>query len=87
MKSKYIVIRNAGTMRTSDAAIVFPELMKHSDVAAAFGGRDRVLGAGFVNVYLDGEIKVHVYGHSESLKIESRPADAFLVRSALGLID
>jgi hypothetical protein len=66
---KYIVIQHEGF----DCAVLFNEAIPHRVEAA---GR-KVLGAGFCNA--SGE----VWGHSEGLKVESRPEDATHVRLAL----
>jgi len=66
---KYIVINADGDL---PAAILFNEVLQHKAVAA---GR-KVLGAGFCNA------RGQVWGHSESLGVESRKEDAMHVKLA-----
>lgn len=64
MKSKYIVVEKNGLY----LPIVFSELMSHSDIARAIGGK--VLGAGFC--YVNYVFTYTCYGKSTSLGINSR---------------
>ena len=62
-KSKYIIIGR------DEMPIVFPEVLKHSDVARMMGGEQNVTGAGFCHIIDD---KYVCYGESTSLNVKSR---------------
>lgn len=81
---KYIMIRfTKGATRT--LPIIFPEHLTHAGVAAAMahcaemqGGE--VVSAGFVSFQSDNELLgLEAYGKSESLKLESREEDTFIL--------
>lgn len=75
MRTKYIVLEQG-----TPAPVVFPETMKHSDVARALGGK--VLGAGFC--YIENDMYV-CYGASTSLHVNSREdLDAEILNTRLG---
>ncbi len=78
MKLKYVMFRYGNTM----LPVVFPSILLHKDVKAAFSAHFRYAGlapevletpsAGFVS-FTNG--KVNVYGESESLKLSSNKED------------
>ena len=70
---KYIVVATPDGL---PAAVIFSEALTHFDVAKSF---KKVTGAGFCNAAAE------VWWHSESLNIESKPADAVIVRLSIGL--
>lgn len=89
-KTKYVVgYRPIGHGR-QPVGILFPEAINHKDLAVGvFGDVKYVLGGGFC--YIE-ECEGHattatVYGDSVSLKIKSRPEDAYYLNYALGLTD
>lgn len=75
-KSKYIIIGR------DEMPIVFPELLKHSDVARQMGGAHNVTGAGFCHITDD---KYVCYGESTSLNVKSRQeVDSKILNTLLG---
>jgi len=77
MVSKYVSFEMYNT------AIIFPDTLKHSDVAAVMRnlvGEPR--GAGFVNVRDD---EVFPYGRSVSLHLGPHQDDQLALKRALGL--
>jgi hypothetical protein len=83
VQSKYIVFTSPASGRLP-VAVIFPDCMIHSDVAARLLAT--VVGAGFVSIAHTPEgIQVKPHGHSESLKIGSRPEDKRFIEKALGL--
>lgn len=74
-KSKYIV----GRIGRFEHAIVFDELLTHSDMRPAFV-HGEIISAGFCHYDSDG---VKVYGESVSLRVASRPEDEKLVGRAM----
>ncbi len=82
-QSKYIVFTSPA-FGMLPVAVIFPDCMIHSDVAARLLAT--VMGAGFVNIVHTPEgIHVKPHGYSESLKIGSRPEDKWFIEKALGL--
>jgi hypothetical protein len=69
--------------RLADTVFLFPAWDNHADVA--FKLRYKPVSAGFahVGVDADGMLKVVTYGRSESLNLESEPADAELILEML----
>jgi len=82
---KYIVIQSS----FCENLIILPASMSHREVADSLvSAREFVLSAGFLSIYLeDNSIKIQCYGESETLKIKSRPIDAFLAKQVLDLVD
>lgn len=87
MKGKYVV----GLMRdghgVSVVAMIFNDAAIHADVAVrVFGGKEYILGAGFLHVYFEnGDSQVRHYGQSDSLGIKSRLQDLSFLEAAVGL--
>ena len=76
MKTKYLIMDNMGMFGTNEGFVIFPEFQDHKVMADKLGGKEHVLGAGFINFYkFDYETKVSCYGYSESLKIGPRDND------------
>ena len=48
---------------------LFPNIIKHKDMAECFFGKEEIISAGFVGVGIDG--KLDCYGESTSLGIHS----------------
>jgi len=70
MKAKYIVYRGFYGL---DVAIIFDCITNHSDVANALNIKDRVLGAGEMGVYANGnKTSVSCWGESTTLGVKSR---------------
>ncbi len=68
--SKYIILAN----NSFEEAVIFPDTMTHKEVANLFLANDtwkEVVAAG--SVMVDDGSKVHCYGHSVSLNLQSRP--------------
>lgn len=80
LKTKYIIGRVCGL----ETAIVFTELLKHSDVArGAFGGTPCV-SAGFC--YINDAGRAVAYGKSDSLGLNSREGvDNLIIEETLGI--
>jgi len=73
MKSKYLILDNMGSFGLTEGPIVFPEFEQHDRVASMYGGKEHVVAAGFVQVYVEkGRLKVACFGKSNSLGVESR---------------
>jgi len=80
MQFKYVIFegskRNSGEIsdEAHEIAFLFPGIIVHADFARfrrhTHVHMDGIVSAGFVDIGLDG--KPYCYGHSESLKIESR---------------
>lgn len=87
MKGKYVVGLTRAVFSTTVAAVIFPETMVHADVAERlFGGKSRIIGAGFFHVDSVGDkIELMHYGRSDSLNIHSRVEDKGYLEQALGL--
>lgn len=71
---KYIVSDKIGRLG-NEIAIMFPFHIQHVEMATKLGlGRDDIISAGFVHLVAekDGEQRFGVYGHSFSLKKDSR---------------
>lgn len=62
------------------APVLFPDHVKHSEVAAASKFFDTVASAGFVEI---GET-VRTYGQSVGLNLSSRPEDARFIEIMIG---
>jgi hypothetical protein len=86
MKAKYIVgmVRVGTPWVKHEVAIIFPDLLVHSEVARQMmGGAAGVTGAGFF--WIDGD-EVQVYGISTSLGVSSRPGvDEEFIKRALAI--
>lgn len=78
-KLKYIRFRT----HLAESVFLFPMWETHADVAQRL--RYVPMSAGFVSVVVDdqGIIQVSTYGRSESLNMESDPADAALIQRML----
>lgn len=76
---KYVIVENEFGVET---ALLFESSIKHIDAAWYFHKSHMVVSAGFYST--DGK-NVHAYGKSESLRIDSRPEDKFLVAKVLGI--
>lgn len=68
-KAKYAVGEVAGSYGSTLCAIVFSEVVTHSDTARVFVP-GTIMSAGFFHADQD---KVHVYGDSVSLNVKSNP--------------
>ena len=84
--SKYIMVDYRGV----NTPILFPNYVNHSDIAKAFGGKDKVLSAGFFEVGAKPDkddldnISVSVFGESTSLGKEvDIDNDPFYIRKLL----
>jgi len=75
--TKYIIVDYGFT---GEFPILFPYMINHSDVSNGYVGE--VVSAGFVQVDLETGV-VSVFGKSDSLKIESRPEDAEIIKREL----
>ncbi len=63
----------------ADSVFLFPSWEAHAEVALRLGYTP--VSAGFVHIQVNehGQILVQTYGRSESLNMESNPADAELI--------
>jgi len=79
-KAKYIIVANS----TIELPYVFPELVKHSDLARLVTKDTTltVVGAGFCHVSNTGSYEC--YGDSSSLGVKSREEDSDLLNRMLG---
>ena len=78
---KYIIVQaiKAGKPTGPAGAIIFDEGLIHSEVARFRGTKKmNVVSAGYCSAS-----PIDVWGHSESLGIESRPEDLEIIRSLL----
>jgi hypothetical protein len=82
-KTKYIVFKDGG----NEEIVIFGCTQNHSDIADFMRlGKDDIVSAGFVNIYIDSndKIVVHCYGKSDSLELDARiKKDTFLAKFAL----
>jgi hypothetical protein len=67
---KYIIV----IKHDIEMAVIFDEILQHSDVAVAFGN---VVSAGMCSA------SGNAYGKSISLKLESRPEDSDIVKASM----
>lgn len=69
--------------RLADSVFLFPTWEAHAEVALRLGYKP--VSAGFVRILVneDHTIRVQTYGRSESLNMESDPADAELIEHML----
>jgi hypothetical protein len=71
-------------IRIDTHIILFSAEKGHDEMAAAMGGKDQVVSAGFVSVYPDpddvGEVKVRAYGESHTLQLKPDPRDNRLLK-------
>jgi len=69
--------------RLADSVFLFPTWEAHAEVALRL--RYKPVSAGFVSIWVDENqnLQVQTYGRSESLDMESDPADAALILSML----
>lgn len=82
-KTKYIV----GKLNSSNCttAVIFDELINHSDMRSHFS---EIYGAGFCFILNgDGIPNVKVCGESYTLKVKSREEDVDIIKKTLGLIN
>lgn len=81
MKAKYLVGKMAGVADTDEVAIVFSELVTHSDIGRRVFTPGTVVSGGFCHYDEDG---VKVYGESISMRVKCNPAvDEELVGRAM----
>jgi len=82
MRAKYLILDNMSDFGNTDGPIIFPEFERHAAVANRYGGKEHVVAAGFVQVYVDeGKLAVSCFGKSEGLGVESREGvDESMVR-------
>jgi len=80
--AKYIIVDQSGI----EVAIIFNPLITHADMAANFGGKSKVLGAGFCCVELHTE-QMRAFGRSDSLGIDSTPEDTKVLNKLFQLDD
>lgn len=75
MRCKYIVW-------SASEYVLFPESMKHSDVARRLFHSRKPESAGFVSfgINADREVSVVCYGESESLGLKSKPSDSKIIQ-------
>lgn len=73
--TKYIVYNRGGF--GTDTMIIFGPTISHHEVAQSMGVLDNVVSAGFlqIGIFTEGEVGVHAYGGSDTLKIDSRPGE------------
>lgn len=90
---KYIIVEINGL----ETPVLFPNWVEHHHVAQAFGGKDRVLSAGFVDIEGDPEplgkaseifpsrhgLKVSCHGRSQTLGKESKDNDRIFIQNLL----
>jgi len=82
---KYIIKE----VRGIEVAIMFSHLISHCDIGTKGEGRGKIISAGFFGASAapteedDKDIDVGVWGKSITLKIESRPEDAALIKRVL----
>lgn len=69
MRQKYIVFKTGNL----EDIVTFSELMGHNDFARALGNQ-KVLSAGFIEVYVDhnGQLACTCFGRSVTLELDSR---------------
>lgn len=80
INTKYII----GNICGLETAVVFSELLKHSDVARGAFGSAGCVSAGFCYVNPNGRITV--YGKSDSLNLSSRAeVDNLVIEQTLGI--
>ena len=84
--SKYIMVDYGGV----NTPILFPNYVTHSDIAKVFGGKEKVLSAGFFEVGAKPDkddldnISVSVFGESTSLgKKVNKDKDQFFIKRLL----
>ena len=84
--SKYIMVDYRGV----NTPILFPNYVNHSDIAKAFGGKDKVLSAGFFEVGAKPDkddldnINVSVFGKSVTVGKEvDKENDPFFILKLL----
>lgn len=69
----------AGTFIDIEVALTFPASVPHDKMRYVFCGEPT--SAGFFELTENG---VHVFGHSETLGLQSRPEDATLIEKSIG---
>jgi hypothetical protein len=63
--------------------LLFPEAVPHFDVKVKHG---EITSAGFVELFENGgKLYSRVYGHSNSLRLNSQPDDQIFISQLLGL--
>ena len=84
MRMKYIMMDNLGMFSDGTGFFIFPEFEEHLSVANKMGGKEHVVGAGFVSIKsIDNKVKIQCYGDSHSLKICVGEKDSRIIQMYL----
>jgi len=76
VRTKYLILDNLSSFGNTDGPVIFPEFETHKAVANRYGGKEHVIAAGFVQIYVEeGKLKVSCFGSSQGLKASSRGED------------